>query len=379
MPDRNRILIIHPHLHILGGSEKLTKILIYELAEMENEILVLTSVRNEQEFPEMKNVKYRLIKDIKVEARSEKTSKILNIVYTLDDAVADFDPNVTLVMMQEPIYSMALKMVRPELGDAMYIHYPFEEELTQENLKVFLKLYRFPNMYVDFYGIADLHMTNSNYTARALYSKFHIESNVVYPAVSWDYFKGQVDLESKRDNVIVSVGRFVPQKRHHVLLNWFEQIIKPKIPDAKLVIIGLPDARYKDYYDMLKERIAKMEDVEFIDRPMSDHEIAKYYSEAKVYVHLRIGEHFGMAPVEAMSQGAIPVLPKLSGLAELITQGRDGFAYENDEEAAKYIVKILSMPHEEVVKIRTAAYMKAWYFNPDRFAKQILNYLKILI
>ena len=375
----NRILIIHPHLHILGGSEKLTKILIYELASMDNEVLVLTSIRNEQEFPETKNVKYKLIKDINVKAKSESINKIINIVYTVDEVLSEFNPDVTLVMIQEPVYSIALKLAKPELGNAMYIHYPFEEELTPENLKIFLKLYRFPNMYLDFYGVADLHMTNSNYTARALYKKFHIESNVVYPAVSWDYFKERIDLESKRDNIIVSVGRFVPQKRHHILLDWFKKIIKPRIPDAKLVIIGLPDARYKDYYEMLRRRVPEIRDVEFIDKPLSDKEIAKYYREAKVYIHLRIGEHFGMAPVEAMSQGAVPVLPKLSGLAELITQGRDGFTYETDKEAAEYTVKILSLPPEEIVKMRTAAYMKAWYFNPDRFAKQILNYLRILV
>jgi len=176
----------------------------------------------------------------------------------------------------------------------------------------------------------------------------------------------------------VSVGRFVPQKRHDVLLELFAKRIKPVVRDAKLMIVGIRDVRYEDYYNKLVERAKEVPDVEIIDKALTPKEMRDIYRRAKIYVHMRIGEHFGMAPVEAMSQGAIPILPRRSGLAELITQGRNGFTFENDDEVAIYVNKLLQAPKEEIVTIRKYAYRSAWYFNPDRFAKEVLNYLKLL-
>jgi len=99
--------------------------------------------------------------------------------------------------------------------------------------------------------------------------------------------------------------------------------------------------------------------------------------EARVYVHMRRGEHFGMAPVEAMSQGVVPVIHAESGLAELISHGRDGFLASNDEEFAKYVTHVLKMGREELARMRRFAYRKSWYFNPDRFAREVLAALEV--
>lgn len=85
-----------------------------------------------------------------------------------------------------------------------------------------------------------------------------------------------------------------------------------------------------------------------------------------------------MAPVEAMSQGVIPVLPENSGLAELVVNGKDGFTARNDDEFIKYIIHVLKMSNEDLLSISRRAYRKAWYFNPDRFAHEVSNYLKIV-
>lgn len=383
MPNNLRVLLIHPHLQLFGGSERLTKILIYELASLGSEVVVLSSARDEREFPTRPNVKYEFISDVFTKIPSEsilplKTERIINIIYSIDEVVRRHRPNVCLVMIQEPIYVMAMKLIEPRMGTAIYIHYPFEEELTSENVYVFLSLYRFPHLYESMYKLADLHMTNSNYTALALYKSFDIESNVVYPAVDWEFFRNEPDIYEDREHTILSVGRFVPQKRHEVLLDWFKRYIKPEVPDAKLIIIGVPDMRFMNYYERLKKLASEMDDVTLVDRALSSSEMIKYYRQARIYVHLRIGEHFGMAPVEAMSQGLIPILPERSGLAELITPGRDGFTARDDDEFIKYIVKLLKMSKDELIEMRKFAYRRAWYFNPDRFAKEVLNYLKII-
>ncbi|MEM4520037.1 MAG: hypothetical protein QXD94_06340, partial [Sulfolobales archaeon] len=77
-------------------------------------------------------------------------------------------------------------------------------------------------------------------------------------------------------------------------------------------------------------------------------------------------------------QGAIPILPEQSGLAEIVTNGRDGFVAANDDEFLKYILKTLRMPKKELCEIKRFAYRRAWYFNPDRLAKEVLHYLRII-
>ncbi len=379
-----RILVIHPHLHVLGGSEILTKILIYELESLGHEVVVLTRARNETEFPETEKVKFEYIKDISsrlglLTDESFYMGRLLDILYSMDEVLRKHEPDVVLNMIQEPVYCVLLKLLNPKKGTAIYIHYPFEEEVSEENIKVFLSLYRFPGRYEAMFRHADLHLTNSNYTAYALYKHFGIESNVVYPAISWKYFEDEIDVKEDRENIIVSVGRFIPLKRHDVLIDWFKNHIKPKVPDARLLIVGLPDPRFLNYYEKLKKLASEVEDVELVDRPLKPEEMIKYYRIAKVYVHLRIGEHFGMAPVEAMSQGTIPIIPEQSGLAEIVTHGRSGFTYRTDDEALSYIIKTLTMPKKELVEMRKLAYRKAWYFNPDRFAREVFNYLKMLL
>lgn len=373
------VLVVHPHLHVFGGSEKLTKILIYELASMNNEVVVLTTSKS-PEFHEHPGVFFEPIKEYQVTPTSSSVfiEKLINAMYSIDEAIKRYSPDVCLTMIQEPVYTALAKLVKPTIGSAIYIHYPFEEELTAYNMLTFLSMYRFPYIYEDLYRLADLHMSNSNYTAQALYNSFKVESNVVYPAVEWDYFIDEPNLEEERENVIVSVGRFVPQKRQDVLIEWYARYVKPAVPDSRLLIIGIPDGRFATYYEKLKNAAQQVEGVSMVDRPLSAEEMLKYYRESKVYVHLRVGEHFGMAPVEAMSQGAIPILPEKSGLAELITPGRDGFVAGKDSNFINYVIKVLKAPREELAQMRKFAYRRAWYFNPDRFAKEVAGYLKII-
>lgn len=377
-----KILVVHPHLNLVGGSEILTKILVYELAGQGHEVIVVTKDRREDLFPDAPNVRFEFIKDIpelyKLSLRKMTTGKIMTLFYTLDHAIETHEPEVALVMIQEPIYAALIKFSRPGLGTALYIHYPFEEELTPQNLAKFIDMYRFPDLYVSLYKVADLHMTNSNYTAKILHKRFGIESNVVYPAVDWKFFENEPSLSDDRGNVIITVGRFVPHKRQDLMIEMFAKRIRPVVKDAQLVVVGMVDVRYEDYYAKLRQLSQETEGVELVDRSLTPEEMVEMYRRAKVYVHLRIGEHFGMAPVEAMSQATIPIVPRASGLAEMITPGRNGYTFANDEEIADYITKVLSMPTGDLAKMRLHCIRTAWYFNPDRFAKEILSYLRLM-
>lgn len=253
-------------MQLLGGSEILTEILIKELASIKHEVAVLSSgIRGE--LTALPNFRVYLISNntILKPEMPPKISKIMNSMYSVYEAITEFDPHVVLVMIQEPIYAVASKIVDPKIGCAIYIHFPIEEELTVNNVEIFLNHYRFPG-YEELYKVADIHLTNSNYTAAVLYNLFRLESNVIYPAIEWSFFKEEPNLRKPRKNIIISVGRFVPAKRHDVLIRWFDTYIKPEMPDAELVIVGIPDKRFPEYYELVKELADRTADVVLVDR-----------------------------------------------------------------------------------------------------------------
>jgi len=359
----------------MGGSEVLTRILTYELAKLGHKVHILTSSINESFFKQTSNVEISFFEKGEY-GLNDVHEKMVQIYLTLARLFEKETFDIVLVMIQEPIYNMLIKVVDPKTPSAIYIHYPFEEELTKENVVEFVRMFRFPGFYEELYTIADVKIANSTYTARTLYRKFGIISYVVYPAIPWEFFKEEPDLNAIPGKTIITVGRFVPHKRMDTLLRMFRERIVREVPEAELTIIGVKDPRYSSYYIKLRKIAETTKNVVFIDKPLTPLEMVKYYRMARVYVHMRIGEHFGMAPVEAMSQAVIPIIPKESGLAELISNGIDGYTYITDEEASKRIIELLKTNDSGIIRnVRRRCYYKAQYFNPRRFAQEILNYI----
>ena len=373
-----KILIIHPHLDALGGSEVLTSILVRELQIFGHELVVVSRARRADLFPDKSKIKYVYFRKVQ-ETGDIVFDRIKSILTTVHHAITKYKPDVILIMIQEPVYALISKLIKPSVGVAMYIHFPFEEELTLEKIKIFLEMYRFPGRYESLFHIADLHMTNSAYTARALHVNFRIESNIVYPAIFWDYYEEEPALTKIPGPNIISVGRFVPHKRLDVLIKLFKDIVKKEVPEAELTIVGIPDPRYREYYESIKELAESVKDVTLIDRALKPLEMIEVYRSARVYVHMRVGEHFGMAPLEAMSQGAVPVVPRQSGFAEVIKHGISGYTYESDEECIKYVIDLLKKSKSSYYKMRRRSYIRSLLFMPDRFAAELEGYLRILV
>jgi alpha-1,2-mannosyltransferase len=71
--------------------------------------------------------------------------------------------------------------------------------------------------------------------------------------------------------------------------------------------------------------------------------------ESKVYFHPMTGEHFGMAVVEAMAAGLIPVVPNAGGITEFVPQK---YQFNTIEQAAEIITGVFNhLPKIERVKV----------------------------
>ena len=369
----SRILIVHPHMDVVGGSEVLTSLLIERLKDVVD-ICLLTSEVHPLHKPRIEGVKLVRLKRPRKAYRKEALEKVFDGV---SRALDECEPESILLMIQEPIYIAAAKAFNPSIPSGIYVHFPLEEEAEEGRLASFYSMLRFPNEFINLYSVADVRMTNSAYTASALKALTGLDSSIVYPAVPEEYFNTPEPKPGDKEPLIVSVGRLVPQKGFHKLLEAFSRVRRRR--KAKLTIIGVEDPRFKDYRAMLEERAGEVGDVDLIVKPMKPVEIAEVLRKALIYVHLRVGEHFGMSPVEAMSQAAVPVVPRQSGVSELIVHGLNGFLLDNVDppRVAGLLEDLLDRGVERLWSVAERARRTSMFFHPDRYALQVLSHLKL--
>jgi len=365
-----KVLVVHPHLSVLGGSEELTRHLIDQLLEMGIEVAVLT-----------RDVGSRPLKAktwfIEGGAGEGPAKRFCDVLLSFDRLFKKFRPDVVVVMIHEPLYAVASKIVAPGTPVVIYIHFPVEEELSKEKLKEFYKFYRFPVFEPVMYRVPDVHIANSLYTARALYSMLGIEANVVYPCISKEYLEEEPDLEKPREPVILTVGRLVPQKNHKVVVEAFREV-KKLVPESRLIIVGPKDPRFEDYFEELRAMVDDAKDAELVVNANKNY-LIELYREAKVYVHARIGEHFGLAPLEAMSQGAVVVTHVTTGVAEVFSPEKDMVVYTGFRELVESLAKVLRMPNDQLVDMRKRVRAKTMFFSPERFAREMLGMMRMAI
>jgi len=153
---------------------------------------------------------------------------------------------------------------------------------------------------------AKLNLSNSRRTAKLL-DRHGISAVVLYPPVPIPskVYKG--------DNSAVGYfGRIAENKRIEVLLD-----VAEKLPDVRVIIAGKPSKMYAEKLKKEAERRG-LKNVEIIAKELTEDEKARVLSKIGVLVHTRKGEPFGIAPLEGVYHGAVPLLPCDSGAYEIL-------------------------------------------------------------
>ena len=154
----------------------------------------------------------------------------------------------------------------------------------------------------------------------------------------------------KKENIILSVGRFdniLHSKRQDILIEAFRKL---DVNNWKLILAGgslNPTGQIESLHKFIGDH-----DIEIVVNPTFK-AIRALYAKAKIYWHAagfgsnlkknpEKAEHFGIATVEAMSTGAIPVVFAGGGQLEIITDKIDGFFWNKPEELVKISREIIS-------------------------------------
>lgn len=151
----------------------------------------------------------------------------------------------------------------------------------------------------------------------------------------------------RKEKVILYVGRIHPEKGIHLLLDAFS-IFSNKTSTAKLRIIG----PYKEnqggggqyYLDTLKSK-AKGLKVEFVEPIFDVQKLASAYRDADLFCYPSLaekGESFGVAPLEAMASGLVPIVSNLDCFRDFIEENKTGYFFNHRSlNAAEQLSKLL--------------------------------------
>lgn len=172
----------------------------------------------------------------------------------------------------------------------------------------------------------ELIITHSEFVLQFVKSYWNLAAKVIYPPVSL------IPRKHTKKNMICSVGRFFMLghgKKQEVMIEAFKKICDAGTRDWELHLVGGvgTEPTSIEYVQTLKS-LARGYPV-FFHCNVSRGMVKKIVRESRIYWHaagygenahkqpIRL-EHFGIAPVEAISAGAYPILFNGGGLPEII-------------------------------------------------------------
>jgi glycosyltransferase involved in cell wall biosynthesis len=176
------------------------------------------------------------------------------------------------------------------------------------------------NAYIDMVRNSTV-LTNSEYSRKAIYKTFKIDSTVLSPPVDVDLFRKAVLFSSmnKRDDTILVISRFHPSKKVENAIRLAEYL-KQKGIGQSMKIVGNLSSHMIGYYSYLRQMVQDQDLSDYVTFHVnvSFNKLLSLMSKSKVYFHPLPGEPFGISTVEAMSAGLIPVVPDLGGHTEFV-------------------------------------------------------------
>ncbi|MDF1480102.1 glycosyltransferase [Leifsonia sp. H3M29-4] len=157
------------------------------------------------------------------------------------------------------------------------------------------------------------------------------------------------DFTPKSENLIVFLGRMAEEKQVDKLLRAFAKL-DPAL-NAKLELMGGGDQEKP--WRALAASLGLGDRVHFASYVEDDY-LRSTLTRAKVFAMPSIAELQSISTMEAMASGLPIVGANAMALPHLVHDGENGFLFEpgNVDELAEKLTAVLTMPHEEMVKMQ---------------------------
>jgi glycosyltransferase involved in cell wall biosynthesis len=214
----------------------------------------------------------------------------------------------------------------------------------------------FMNFLADKYVIkesdfSNIVLANSSSTQNECIKRWNREDCIVlYPPIKVDEIP--ICDPSVKEDVCIVLSRIDPAKRIELAIEAFSSEI---LRDKKLFIIGYVSKDNEHYYYKLVDLCKKCNNISIFPN-LKRTDVLCLLSRAKVFFHPRSNEHFGIATVEAMAAGCLPVVHASRGPLEVIVNnGKYGLAYTATTEVPEILGYAFDLAIDFQYKLRNRA------------------------
>ena len=206
--------------------------------------------------------------------------------------------------------------------------------------KLYLHVGRFPKGQMKLYKKASRFQVPTNAVARAVIREIPNRENLVsvlpYP-LGWSVPESMP--ACKRPKRILYAGRLHPEKGVLELIEAFASIAKKERKDWILRIMGPwreeQGGGGQGYLLSIKDLVTKYGSCVEIREPVFNaDELSEHYQRAQVFAYPSLaqkGETFGLAVLEAMSCGCVPLVSDLACFEDFVVPGKNGFVFSGND------------------------------------------------
>jgi glycosyltransferase involved in cell wall biosynthesis len=184
-----------------------------------------------------------------------------------------------------------------------------------------------------------------------------------------------------RPKRVLYAGRIHPEKGVLELVQGWAKLSEPIQKEWSLRLIGPWREEQGGGGLAYKEEVKKsgVENVEIREPVFGENELIKEYQQARVFAYpsqASTGETFGLAVLEAMSCGCVPLVSSLECFKDFIEDGKNGYQLEAGREdplesLAESMLRLIG--HTELEELSNAAMKTAAHYQIDRVASQFLH------
>lgn len=210
--------------------------------------------------------------------------------------------------------------------------------------KIYVDVARMPKGQMRIYRAAAILRANSTPVADAikteLPAKDHDRVSLIPNPLPFDIQGNLLDL-SQKSKIILYCGRVHPEKGLELLL---ESAKRLSASDWRIQVVGPWDVKLGGggggYLSNLKELFAGYA-IDFLDPVFDEKRLLDYYRQASIFIYPSVaerGETFGLAPLEAMAWGAVPVVSDLSCFKDFITDETNGLIFDHRASNAQTLL-----------------------------------------
>jgi glycosyltransferase involved in cell wall biosynthesis len=285
-----------------------------------------------------------------------------------------------LVGRLRPHYDLVIETQSDVLlrwADTTYVHFPLAGLLKfylehQYRLRLYERAY---NSLVAWMAMAlsdDTKpvMTNSTWTAkyiREAYSNQRVY--VVHPPVNVEELSS---IGGDRGKVVLTVSRIAPEK----MVAEIPKVAR-LVPEAEFYLVGSTRSSSGPVIRELKRRAEGLRNFH-VETDVPRRRIIELMSQASIYLHPPLAEHFGIAIAEAAAAGLVPVVYRDGGgWTDIASRVDQGLGYASVEEAAHIIRSLLNDPGR-LKELSSKAREVAKDFSYEKFEERLNEVIRKL-